>query len=133
MIEQIEPLKNENAKLVRENNELHQQMIKVKEDATQMQSSFSQRMRSVEGQSQDLNFVNGQSANQISQLESENTALKRQLEAALANGPDSQQTLDGKRVSFAGAQKAPGFELSHTLSGENNDPNGRGGFGAYQG
>ena len=42
-------------------------------------------------------------------------------------------SLDGKKVSFAGASKAPGFELSHTLAGENNDPNhGQSNFGAYQ-
>ena len=58
----------------------------------------------------------------------------------MASGGDQRGVLDGqKRVSFAAnsAGAAGGFELSHTLAGENNDPNqncscGRSQLGAYQ-
>lgn len=56
---QLEPLKQENARLVRENNELHQQMISVKEESKQLESQMTLRLKSFEGQTQDLNFFNG--------------------------------------------------------------------------
>ena len=45
--------------MLRENNELHQQMITVKEEGKQMEQQWTLRLKSVEGRSQDLNFVNG--------------------------------------------------------------------------
>ena len=35
---QLEPLRQENERILRENNELHQQMIKVKEESKQMEN-----------------------------------------------------------------------------------------------
>ena len=93
-------------------------------------------LKSVEGQTQDLQFVNEQGQTRIRELEAENTALSKRLELAMIGGGDQggqRGVLDGtnKKVSFApGPAK---FELSHTLAGENNDPNAIGGqFGAYQ-
>ena len=57
---QVEPLKQENARLVRENNELHQQIIQVKEEAKQRENQYMLHLKSVEGQTQDLKFVNEQ-------------------------------------------------------------------------
>ena len=51
-------MKQENARLVRENNELHQQIIQVKEDAKQKENQYMLHLKSVEGQTQDLKFVN---------------------------------------------------------------------------
>ena len=73
---QLEPLRAENERLLRENNELHQQMIRVKEESKQMEQQWTLRLKSVEGRSQDLNFVNGQTSDQIRALEAENTSLR---------------------------------------------------------
>ena len=53
-------MKQENARLVRENNELHQQIIQVKEEAKQKESQYALHLRNIEGQTQDLKFVNEQ-------------------------------------------------------------------------
>lgn len=117
-------------------------MIQVKEDAKQLENQFSLRLKSFEGQNQDMSFVNGQSIGKIRELEDECNNLRRQLELARSGKDGSvnaQRVLDGdqRKVSFSNQSKAPGFELSHTLPGENNDPNtgcacGRSQFGAYQ-
>ena len=109
---------------MRENNDLHQQVIKVKEDSQQMENQFKMHLKSVEGQTQDLNFFNGQTSDKIRSLEAENTNLRQQLEQALSGQTTNTRLLDGsqKKVSFA--PKAPGFELSHTLAGDSNETNG---------
>lgn len=41
-----------------------------------MEQQWTLRLKSVEGRSQDLNFVNGQTSDQIRALEAENTSLR---------------------------------------------------------
>ena len=81
-------MKQENARLVRENNELHQQIIQVKEDAKQKENQYMLHLKSVEGQTQDLQFVNEQGQTRIRELEAENTALSKRLELAMIGGGD---------------------------------------------
>ena len=81
-------MKQENARLVRENNELHQQIIQVKEDAKQKENQYMLHLKSVEGQTQDLQFVNEQGQTRIRELEAENTALSKRLELAMIRGGD---------------------------------------------
>ena len=94
------------------------------------------KIKSYEGQQQDMSFVNGQSVNKIRELEEECTTLRKQLELARAGDDGSvnpQKVLDGtqRKVSFANQSKPSGFHLSSTLPGESNDP-GRSNFGVYQ-
>ena len=63
--------------MIRENNQLHQQMIQVKEDAKQQEQQFVLRLKSYEGQHQDMSFVNGQSVAKIGELEEECTRLRQ--------------------------------------------------------
>ena len=81
-------MKQENARLVRENNELHQQIIQVKEDAKQKENQYMLHLKSIEGQTQDLKFVNEQGQTRIRELEAENTALSKRLELAMIGGGD---------------------------------------------
>ena len=89
-----------------------------------MENQFKMHLKSVEGQTQDLNFFNGQTSDKIRSLEAENTNLRQQLEQALSGQTTNTRLLDGsqKKVSFA--PKAPGFEMSHTLAGDDNETNG---------
>ena len=53
----LEPLKRENAKLLKENNDLHYEMIKVKEDCDYRESKWKNQINSLEGEKNDLKFV----------------------------------------------------------------------------
>lgn len=58
LIGQIEPLRQQNEKLVQENNELHQQMIRIKEENRRLENQYGLQMRQMQGQNQDAGFVN---------------------------------------------------------------------------
>ena len=53
----IEPLKKENAKFVKEINELHMGMIKIKEDAEYKDNRWKTTFKTLEGEKKDLKFV----------------------------------------------------------------------------
>ena len=52
-------------------------MIQVKEDAKQQENQFVLKLKSYEGQHQDMSFVNGQSVGKIRELEEECTRLRQ--------------------------------------------------------
>ena len=67
-----------------------------------MEQQWTLRLKSVEGRSQDLNFVNGQTSDQIRALEAENTSLRQQLTKAIEGDIQNTRVLDGnqKKVKF---------------------------------
>ncbi|XP_013391946.1 centrosomal protein of 135 kDa [Lingula anatina] len=68
---QIEPYKSDNAKLVRENNELHLQHIKQKEEAEFTIKDLKASLRKLEHENADLKFLNNQYIHKIRVLEKE--------------------------------------------------------------
>ena len=67
----LQPLKRENARLTKENNELHYEMIKVKEDADFKDNRWKTTMKSLEGEKNDLKFVLQQKDSSIKKLQDE--------------------------------------------------------------
>ena len=65
----IEPLKREIAKLVKENNDLHLELIRVKEDAEAKENRWQITLKSLEGDRSDLKFVIQQKDATIKKLE----------------------------------------------------------------
>jgi centrosomal protein CEP135 len=53
----LDPLKNENHKLVKENNDLHLAMIKVKEEAEYKDNRWKTTFKAIDGEKRDLKFV----------------------------------------------------------------------------
>ena len=66
-----EPYRNDNAKLVRENNGLHLQLIKVKEENESLIIALKSSTQKLENENQDLRFLNSQYVHKIKGLEKE--------------------------------------------------------------
>ncbi|KAJ8298507.1 hypothetical protein KUTeg_025038 [Tegillarca granosa] len=67
----IEPYKSDNAKLVKETNDLHQQLIKQKEEADAIVRELKASLRKLEHENADLKFLNNQYVHKTRQLEKE--------------------------------------------------------------
>ena len=69
--DQSEPYRNDNAKLVRENNELHQELIKIKEELDAQGRESKAAIRKLENENSDLKFLNSQYVHKVRALEKE--------------------------------------------------------------
>jgi centrosomal protein CEP135 len=64
-------LKKENSKLTKENNDLHFEMMKIKEDLDYRETKWKTTFRSVEGEKNDLKFLLQQKDNSLRKIEEE--------------------------------------------------------------
>ncbi|KFW03448.1 Centrosomal protein of 135 kDa, partial [Eurypyga helias] len=76
----LEPYKTENAKLTRENNELHLQILKLKEQSDRHVKDLKASLRRVEHETSDLKFLNNQYVHKIKMLEKENKAKTEKIQ-----------------------------------------------------
>ncbi|XP_019470380.1 centrosomal protein of 135 kDa isoform X5 [Meleagris gallopavo] len=76
----IEPYKTENAKLTRENNELHLEILKLKEQSDRHIKDLKASLRSVENEAADLKFLNNQYVHKIKLLEKESKAKTEKIQ-----------------------------------------------------
>ncbi|CAL1543301.1 unnamed protein product [Lymnaea stagnalis] len=67
----IEPYKSDNAKLIRENNEMHMSLVKQKEESDATIRELKASLRDVEHTNADLKFLNNQYVHKVRQLERE--------------------------------------------------------------
>lgn len=71
--ENAEPYKSDNAKLVRENNELHVQLIRANEDREQTIKELKNSLRKLEHENADLKFLNTQYVHKVKALEKDSS------------------------------------------------------------
>uniref|UniRef100_A0A8C0C265 Centrosomal protein 135 n=1 Tax=Buteo japonicus TaxID=224669 RepID=A0A8C0C265_9AVES len=76
----LEPYKTENAKLTRENNELHLEILKLKEQSDRHVKDLKASLRRVEHETADLKFLNNQYIHKIKMLEKENRAKTEKIQ-----------------------------------------------------
>ncbi|NWS43664.1 CP135 protein, partial [Probosciger aterrimus] len=76
----LEPYKTENAKLTRENNELHLEILKLKEQSDRYVKDLKASLRRVEHEMADLKFLNNQYIHKIKTLEKENKAKTEKIQ-----------------------------------------------------
>lgn len=76
----IEPYKTENARLVRENNELHLELLKLKEDSDRQIKDLKATLRKIEHQTADLKFLNNQYVHKIRLLEKDGKAKTERIQ-----------------------------------------------------
>ncbi|XP_035753714.1 centrosomal protein of 135 kDa isoform X2 [Egretta garzetta] len=76
----LEPYKTENAKLTRENNELHLEILKLKEQSDRHVKDLKASLRKVEHETADLKFLNNQYIHKIKMLEKENKAKTEKIQ-----------------------------------------------------
>ncbi|XP_068259978.1 centrosomal protein of 135 kDa [Nyctibius grandis] len=76
----LEPYKTENAKLTRENNELHLEILKLKEQSDRHVKDLKASLRRVEHETSDLKFLNNQYIHKIKMLEKESKAKTEKIQ-----------------------------------------------------
>ncbi|NXW32435.1 CP135 protein, partial [Phaetusa simplex] len=76
----LEPSPPENAKLTRENNELHLEILKLKEQSDRHVKDLKVSLRRVEHETADLKFLNNQYVHKIKMLEKENKAKTEKIQ-----------------------------------------------------
>jgi chromosome segregation ATPase len=77
------PLRNENAKLLKENNELHRELIKLKEDLDSKELSLGQSIRKLEAEKEEAKFLLSQKDIHIRNIENESEGLRKKLNEVL--------------------------------------------------
>lgn len=80
---QLEPLKKENERIVRENNELHLQMIKVREECEMRENQMRAQLRQIQNEKTDLQFLSNQKDFKLQELERTVSDMKAKLDKAL--------------------------------------------------
>ena len=80
----LQPLQKENARILKENNELHYELIKVKESVEYQENRWKNSLKGLEGEKSDLKFLLSQKQTGFQRLDEENQALKQKLDVILS-------------------------------------------------
>lgn len=98
---QVEAYKSDNAKLIKENNELHQQLIHIKEDSEFAIKELKSSLRKFEHENADLKFLNNQYVHRMRSLEQESKQkTERILQLQEKNFNAVVQTPGGKKKNI---------------------------------
>ncbi|XP_038625250.1 centrosomal protein of 135 kDa isoform X2 [Tachyglossus aculeatus] len=76
----LEPYKTENARLVRENNDLHLELLKLKEKSDQHVKDLKITLRKIEHETADLKFLNNQYIHKVKLLEKDSKAKTEKIQ-----------------------------------------------------
>ncbi|XP_072538741.1 centrosomal protein of 135 kDa isoform X1 [Salminus brasiliensis] len=76
----LEPYKTENARLVRENNELHLGLLKLKEDKDRTTRELKAYIRKLDHETSDLKFLNNQYVHKVRALEKDSKAKSERIQ-----------------------------------------------------
>ncbi|XP_038647081.1 centrosomal protein of 135 kDa isoform X3 [Scyliorhinus canicula] len=76
----LEPYRAENARLVQENNKLHQELLKLKEESDQHIKDLKHTIRKLEHDTADLKFLNNQYVHKVRSIEKESKAKTEKIQ-----------------------------------------------------
>lgn len=76
---QVEPYRTDNARLVQENTKIHQQLLRLKENAENRMKDLKTILRKLEHENADLKFLNTQYVQKMRLLEKESHAKSEKL------------------------------------------------------
>eukprot|EP00064_Thunnus_orientalis_P017659 superscaffoldBa00003812_g17744 len=76
----LEPYRTENARLVRENNDLHLELLKLKEDKDRVTRELKTYIRKLDHESSDLKFLNNQYVHKVRCLEKDSKAKAERIQ-----------------------------------------------------
>ncbi|RXN24285.1 centrosomal protein of 135 kDa [Labeo rohita] len=97
----LEPYKAENARLVRENNELHLGLLKLREEKDRISRELKAYIRKLDHETSDLKFLNNQYVHKVRSLEQDSKAkTERILQLQEKNMQAVVQTPGGKKRSI---------------------------------
>jgi centrosomal protein CEP135 len=77
---QVAPLKKENVRLVRENNDLHMALVRASEELEQFKKKNKMETTRLEGELSDHRFLNGKVQHQVRGQTAEILSLKKRLD-----------------------------------------------------
>ncbi|XP_077572880.1 centrosomal protein of 135 kDa-like [Stigmatopora nigra] len=98
----LEPYKADNARLVRENNQLHLELLKAKEEMEHVTREFKSHIRKLDHDMTDIRFLNNQYAQKVRCLEKDSKSKgERILQLQEKNLQAVVQTPGGKKRSIA--------------------------------
>ncbi|XP_051731471.1 centrosomal protein of 135 kDa isoform X3 [Ctenopharyngodon idella] len=97
----LEPYKAENARIVRENNELHLGLLKLREEKDRISRELKAYIRKLDHETSDLKFLNNQYVHKVRTLEKDSKAkTERILQLQEKNMQAVVQTPGGKKRSI---------------------------------
>ncbi|XP_048062370.1 centrosomal protein of 135 kDa isoform X2 [Megalobrama amblycephala] len=97
----LEPYKAENARIVRENNELHLGLLKLREEKDRISRELKAYIRKLDHETSDLKFLNNQYVHKVRSLEKDSKAkTERILQLQEKNMQAVVQTPGGKKRSI---------------------------------
>ncbi|KAK2907591.1 centrosomal protein of 135 kDa isoform X1 [Channa argus] len=97
----LEPYKSENARLVRENNELHLEFLKLKEEKDRVTKELKTHIRKLDHETCDLKFLNNQYVHKVRCLERDSKAKGERIQQLQEKNMQAVvQTPGGKKRSI---------------------------------
>uniref|UniRef100_A0A673B0P6 Centrosomal protein 135 n=1 Tax=Sphaeramia orbicularis TaxID=375764 RepID=A0A673B0P6_9TELE len=97
----VEPYKTENARLVRENNELHLDLLKLKEEKERVTRELKTHIRKLDHETSDLKFLNNQYVHKVRCLEKDSKAKGERIQQLQEKNMQAVvQTPGGKKRSI---------------------------------
>ncbi len=79
----MEPLRKTNQRLIRENNQLHADLIKREETEAEKEKKWAEKMRKIENETNEVRFMNTQQNHKLRALELELSKEKKRVEELL--------------------------------------------------
>uniref|UniRef100_A0A665V9N8 Centrosomal protein 135 n=1 Tax=Echeneis naucrates TaxID=173247 RepID=A0A665V9N8_ECHNA len=97
----LEPYKTENSRVVRENNDLHLEMLKLREDKDQVIRELKTKIRKLDHETSDLKFLNNQYVHKVRCLEKDSKAKAERIQQLQEKNMQAVvQTPGGKKRSI---------------------------------
>ncbi|XP_047442689.1 centrosomal protein of 135 kDa isoform X2 [Mugil cephalus] len=97
----LEPYRTENARVVRENNELHLELLKLKEEKERVSRELKAHVRKLDHETSDLKFLNNQYVHKVRCLEKESKAKAERIQQLQEKNMQAVvQTPGGKKRSI---------------------------------
>ncbi|XP_061593989.1 centrosomal protein of 135 kDa isoform X2 [Cololabis saira] len=97
----LEPYRTENGRLVKDNNELHLQLLKLREDRDEVTRELKTRIRKLDHETSDLKFLNNQYVHKVRCLEKDSKAKAERIQQLQEKNMQAVvQTPGGKKRSI---------------------------------
>ncbi|MBN3276455.1 CP135 protein, partial [Polyodon spathula] len=126
----LEPYRTENARLVRENNELHLGLLKLKEEKDKLSKDLKSSIRKLEHETTDLKFLNNQYVHKVRSLEKDSKAKtdkiqqlqEKNLQAVVQTPGGKKRTIPFRRQRMQIDQTIPPSFVSSMPVPQPDDP-----------